>query len=270
VTDPSNRRVLAIMPHPDDMEILCAGTLLRLRAAGYEIHVATMTPGDMGSPTLPQQEIAAIRREEARRGAEAIGAASYTCLGFEDVEIVFDRASRHRVCGMLRQVDPAIVFTTPPDDYMYDHIVTSQLVRDATFNAPMRNYFTPGGEKPCSGVPWLYYTDTVEGIDMDGARARATCIVDVSDVMGQKAAALACHASQREWLRAHHGVDEYIEAMQRWCAARGAEAGFAFGEAFRQHRGHAYPSDDLLAGLLGARALAPAPQQGDGSHAQTP
>ncbi|HSV73074.1 MAG TPA: PIG-L deacetylase family protein [Chthonomonadales bacterium] len=263
MTDRSNRRVLALMPHPDDMEILCAGTLIRLREAGFEVHVATMTPGDMGSPTLPQQEIAAIRRAEARRGAEAIGAASYTCLSFEDVEIVFERAARHRVCGMLRQVDPAVVFTTPPDDYMFDHIVTSQLVRDATFNAPMRNYFTPGGEKPCSGVPWLYYTDPVEGIDMDGARARATCIVDVTAVMERKAAALACHASQREWLRAHHGVDEYVEAMRRWSEARGAEAGFVCGEAFRQHRGHAYPREDLLATTLGARPVSPAPRKGE-------
>ena len=68
-----NRRVLAAMPHPDDMEILCAGTLLRLRDLGWEIHVATMTPGDKGSATLPPGEIAAIRRMEAQRGAEAIG-----------------------------------------------------------------------------------------------------------------------------------------------------------------------------------------------------
>ncbi|MBV9469796.1 MAG: PIG-L family deacetylase, partial [Abitibacteriaceae bacterium] len=38
-----NQRILVLMPHPDDMEILCAGTLIRLRALGYEIHVATMT-----------------------------------------------------------------------------------------------------------------------------------------------------------------------------------------------------------------------------------
>ena len=58
---------------------------------------------------------------------------------------------------------------------------------------------------------------------------------------------LACHASQREWLRAHHGMDEYLEAVKRHDAARGSCSGVAYAEAFVQHRGHAYPHDDLLA-----------------------
>src|SRR5947199_8641659 len=90
------RRVLALMPHPDDMEILCAGTLIRLREAGCEIHVATMTPGDKGSAELDREAIAAIRREEARRGAETICAASYTLLAFADCEICVDNESRRR------------------------------------------------------------------------------------------------------------------------------------------------------------------------------
>ena len=56
-----------------------------------------------------------------------------------------------------------------------------------------------------------------------------------------KAAMLACHASQREWLAAHHGMDEYIEAMKRHGRHRGGQAGVAYAEAFVQHRGHAYP-----------------------------
>src|SRR5690348_6300178 len=76
------RRVLAMMPHPDDMEILCAGTLIRLRELGWEVHVATMTAGDKGSATLPPEEIARIRRVEAQRGAEVVGATSYRCLEF--------------------------------------------------------------------------------------------------------------------------------------------------------------------------------------------
>src|SRR5258708_1174932 len=70
---PENRRVLAVFPHPDDMEILCAGTLLRLCEQGYELHVATMTAGDKGSAERSRPEIAAIRREEARKGAATVG-----------------------------------------------------------------------------------------------------------------------------------------------------------------------------------------------------
>lgn len=253
MSERKNGPVLALMPHPDDMEILCAGTLLRLRKAGFRIHVMTMTAGDQGSPNRPRAEIAAIRRAEALRGAETIGA-SYECLGFDDVRITFDNPSRVTVAAALRRVDPFLVITTPPNDYMFDHIITSQLVRDACFNAPMPNYATPGGEPPTAGVPYLYYTDPIEGIDQFGERAPVTCTVDITAEMETKQAALACHESQRIWLQAQHGMDNYIATMQRWSARRGNEAGVPFAEAFRQHRGHPHPSDDVLMTIIaGAR-----------------
>jgi len=66
-------------------------------------------------------------------------------------------------------------------------------------------------------------------------------------LLDQKAQMLACHASQRAWLLAHHGIDEYVESMKRHMAMRGREIGTAAAEAFVQHRGHAYPKDDILA-----------------------
>jgi hypothetical protein len=62
---------------------------------------------------------------------------------------------------------------------------------------------------------------------------------------------LESHASQRDWLRAHHGVDEYIDSMKRLAAQRGRRIGKPFAEGFVQHRGHAYPRNDLLVELLG-------------------
>lgn len=76
--------------------------------------------------------------------------------------------------------------------------------------------------------------------------------MDISETMELKSRMLACHASQREWLRAQHGIDEYILTMKRWGEHRGRQIGKAFGEGFRQHRGHAYPQDDLLGKMLGA------------------
>ncbi len=252
-----SRRVLALMPHPDDCEILCGGTLLRLLDLGFEIHVATMTAGDMGSPTLGRAEIAAIRRVEAEAGAAALGAKSYTCLEFDDVEIAFDNPTRHRVAAVVRRVDPGLVFTTAPGDYMYDHIITSQLVRDAVFNSSLPNYATPGGEKPGSGVPYLYYADPIEGLDLFGNRAPVSCVVDVSAVIDRKVDALAKHASQREWLRAQHGMDDYINHMKEWAARRGKLIGATYAEGFCQHRGHPHPADDVLGELLGAAPFDP-------------
>jgi hypothetical protein len=63
---------------------------------------------------------------------------------------------------------------------------------------------------------------------------------------------LACHESQRAWLRKHHGVDNLVESMRDWSASRGRDAGVAYAEGFRQHLGHSYPQGNILAELLGA------------------
>ena len=249
---PDRLSVLAIMPHPDDIEILCAGTLIRLRDAGCEIHAATMTPGDKGSAVLSREQIAGIRREEARNAAGTLGAASYSCLEFEDLSIVFDNDSRRRVAGLMRRITPAIVITTPPIDYMFDHEITSQLVRDACFNASVRNYETLGGEPPSTHIPYLYYTDPVGGVDLYGAPSQIGRLVDISAVMDRKAEALSCHVSQRAWLQKQHGLDDYVDSMKRWGADRGALIGVEYAENLRQHLGHPHPTDDILAGLLGS------------------
>ena len=57
---------------------------------------------------------------------------------------------------------------------------------------------------------------------------------------------LACHESQREWLRRHHGMDQYLVAMKEQSEMTGKKIGVAYGEGFRQHLGHAYPQDNLL------------------------
>jgi LmbE family N-acetylglucosaminyl deacetylase len=247
-----NNRVLAVMPHPDDIEILCAGTLLRLRELNYEIHIATMTAGDKGSATLSRREIGDIRREEARRGAEVLGAASYRCLEFQDLEIVFDNPSRFKMAELLREVDPFMIFTTPPHDYMFDHEITSQLVRDACFNASVNNNETGGSAPVASMIPYLYYSDAVEGHDIFGEASRVSCVVDISRQIETKIESLKCHDSQRSWLLKQHGMDNYIESMKGWSAKRGEAIGVRYAEAFCQHLGHPHPQDDKLAELLKA------------------
>ena len=252
-----SHRVLALMPHPDDIEILCAGTLLRLREeAGCELHLVTMTAGDKGSATHTSAEIGAIRRAEAEAAARSLGAASYSCLDFHDLEIVFDNVARRRVTQVLREVDPFLVITTPPQDYMFDHEITSQLVRDACFNASVPLY---ADSTPATSVPYLYYSDAIEGHDLWGAPSRVSCIVDISSQIEAKSRALMCHDSQRSWLHKQHGMDNYIESMKSWSAQRGEQIGVNFAEAFGQHLGHPHPQDDILAQMLDAVPSPPSP-----------
>lgn len=249
--DPSSIRILAIHAHPDDVEIQCAGTLLRLRQLGCHITIATMTPGDLGSAELPPDDIAAVRRAEARRSADLLGA-DYLCLEFRDLSIEHNDDSRRRVTEAVRKARPHMVMTAPPVDYMSDHEITSRLVRDACFNASVPHYATRQWDPapPLSGIPHLYYVDAIEGVDWYGNPQTPGVIIDISATIETKLDMLACHASQREWLRRQHGLDEYLDGTRRWSAARGQQLGVAYGEGFRQHRGHPYPHDDLLAQLL--------------------
>ena len=82
------------------------------------------------------------RRAEARRAAEVL-ASEYLCLEFQDLSISIDTESRRRVTEAVRRLRPDIVLTAPPVDYMSDHEMTSRLVRDACFNAPIASGVGP-------------------------------------------------------------------------------------------------------------------------------
>lgn len=243
----NHRTALALMAHPDDAEILCAGTLIRLGLVGWNVHIATVANGDCGTMTESREAISARRAQEAAEAAGLIGA-TYHCLGESDIFVVYDKPTLHKCMDLFRRVAPQLVFTHSPLDYMMDHVVVSQLARAASFAYGAPNSSTlPLLEGSC--VPHLYYCDPVESIDPRGNRVEPTTWVDIGPQLEKKAEMLACHRSQRDWLRAHHGTDEYIDAMRRHAAMRGGEMGVVAAEAFVQHLGHAYPKKDILAEL---------------------
>jgi LmbE family N-acetylglucosaminyl deacetylase len=245
---PSGRKIaLACMAHPDDAEILCAGTLIRLADQGWDIHIATMTAGDCGTTTETPWAISARRVEEARQAAALIGG-HYRCLGESDGLVVYDKPTLRKAYDLFRDVGPSLVFTHAPKDYMMDHEVTSLVVRAASFAYAAPNISTHPLREG-SAVPYLYYCDPLEATDPLGAIVLPTTWVDITAQLDRKVKMLTCHASQRAWLLAYHGIDEYVESMKRQAAMRGGEVGTAAAEAFVQHRGHAYPKNDILAEL---------------------
>jgi LmbE family N-acetylglucosaminyl deacetylase len=244
--------VLSVLAHPDDAEFLCAGVLARLAGEhGWKVHIASMTPGDCGSMERPAEEIAAVRRAEGVRAAALIGA-TYHCVEERDLLLFYGERPLERVTRLLRAVRPRVVLTHSPADYMLDHEVTSTLVRAAAFAAPAPNFLPDKGHAPpLPRVPHLYYCDPIEGKDALGRPVDPGFRVNISGVIDRKAEMLAAHASQREWLLKHHGMDHYVGSMREWSARRGREAGVAFAEGFRQHLGHGYPQENLLGQLLG-------------------
>lgn len=243
--------ILSILAHPDDAEFLCAGTLIRLqREHGWEVHIASLTAGDCGSVEHPADEISRIRRGEATQAAERIGG-EYHCLNERDLLIFYNEQALEKVTRLVRRVRPAVILTHSPADYMLDHEMTSTLVRGAAFGAPIPNFKAERDlGPPLAGIPHLYYCDPIEGKDALGREVTPGFCIDISSVIDLKTDMLACHASQRDWLMKHHGMDEYTRAMRGWAAERGRQAGVAYAEGFRQHLGHSYPQDNLLEALL--------------------
>jgi len=237
---------LGIFSHPDDAEFMCTGTLSLLKKAGWEIHIATMSPGDKGSDEYTREELINIRKAEATKSVEWLGG-TYHCLEFEDVYIFYNKESIDKTTALIRKIRPTAVFTASPTDYMLDHEITSQIVQTACFACGMKNMEV--SEKPFETVPYLYYTDAMEGKDKFGNSVQPAIYVDISEEISIKEKMLACHESQRNWLLRHHKVDEYILAMKRFAGIRGKEINTQYAEGFRQHLGHGFPQDNILKDL---------------------
>jgi len=244
--------VLGIFSHPDDAEMVCAGTLSLFKKEGWEIHIATMAPGDKGTAEYNREEISRIRRAEAARAAEVIGAV-YHCLEMEDVYILYDRDSVNRTTALIRSLRPSVVFTASPNDYMVDHELTSMIVQTACFASGIKNMEVDA--VPYEPVPYLYYCDPMEGKDILGNAVIPSMYVDITDEIEVKEKMLARHESQRNWLLTHHKMDEYILAMKRFARYRGGETGTEYAEGFRQHLGHGFPQENVLKSILGGKCL---------------
>jgi N-acetylglucosamine malate deacetylase 1 len=217
-------RVLAVGAHPDDLELLCGGTLARLVAEGHELTMCHVCAGDRGSFVHSSEEVRAIRLAEARRAADIAGAGHAT-LGISDGEVDgSDPEQRRLVIDLIRRTRPQLVLTHAPGDYMRDHNEVSRLVVDASFTStlPLLETGTPAHDE----VAAVYHFDTVAGVGFS-----PTEYVDVTDHLETKLAMLAAHDSQLSWLRDHDGVD-ILERARIATAYRGFQSGVDYAEGF--------------------------------------
>jgi LmbE family N-acetylglucosaminyl deacetylase len=240
--------ILALTAHPDDAEIRAGGTLTLLAQRGWEIHIATCSSGDCGSAEMSPGAIAATRRKEAQAAAARLGG-KYHCLGGKDLQIYDDNEMRAAATAVIREVDPDCMIAHYPIDYMADHTAASAVVRTALFVASMANYVVGSSAAvppSTKGVVPLYYLSPVESSDFFGNYIVPQFCVDTSSVICEKAELLACHASQRDWLLRHHGIDHYVEQTKKWDAELGAKVGVAYAEGFFMHKGHGYPQTPII------------------------
>lgn len=262
--------IVAIHAHPDDIEFLAAGTLAGISRGGGRVVLASMTAGDCGAVSQDPNEISQIRVREAANSAAIVGA-RYYCLGFKDMAVFSDDASRRRITEFLRALRPTIVVTSSPEDYMADHEATAILVRDACFAAALPNYETrhQTPATPLPEIPALYFMDPLGGVDRNQVPVIPDFVVDIEETFDLKIAMLMEHKSQKEWLRVRHGIENYVSIMQKWTRERGALAGIRIGEGFRQYRGHPYPQDERFQDLVRKYIHIPLALRGAGEGVST-
>jgi LmbE family N-acetylglucosaminyl deacetylase len=248
------KRVLAFSCHPDDAEFMASGTLALLADRGHEIHMATVTGGEVGSVELDHQQIREKRLAEAATSAAVLGGRYHYAGGF-DLEVEYNSFHRKAVTRVIREVDPAIILTVPPVDYLPDHEETSKLVRNGAFIASVTSFDCGTVTKPMESIPYLYYWSGMGLRDNFGRPLAMHFGVDVSTKMEIKEKMLAAHASQREWLRHINKWDAYIENMKDETRRQGKLIGREYGECFLQHVGNGHPQDNILKEILGDLAV---------------
>lgn len=217
--------ILCVAAHPDDIEILCAGTLVRYAREGHKVTFAIFTSGNMGDTSIQPEELGRIREKEARDAAAIIGA-NVIWGGVMDEHVFPNEEQRRLMIDILREADPDVIFTHSPNDYHPDHRYVSQLVFDAYFQKGLP--FIPGQMKPACrfGHAQLYYMDNLGGIGFLPSE-----YVDISDVFDVKLQMLACHKSQVEAMKELAATDlaDMVAVQARF---RGLAAGCRYAEGF--------------------------------------
>ncbi len=208
-------RVLVFGAHPDDAEVHAGGLLVRLCRNGAQVRIVSVTDGRSGHHELPPNELALIRRAEAQRAGERIGA-EYVVWDFPDGSLEASLTVRSAIIGEMRSFGPDLVLTHRPNDYHPDHRAVGTAVQDASYMVTVPHV--------CPELPALRRDPVVAYMCDLFTRPnplRADVMLDVSEEFDLAVQMAACHESQFfQWLPYHDGtldqVPENGEARNSW------------------------------------------------------
>lgn len=219
--------VLAIGPHPDDIEYYSAGTLARYALGGHKVTMAVITNGGKGSMCHSEDEIGRIRKAETENSAKVIGA-DLIWLDEKDAGLFYSEELRNKFIDMLRCSKADVVICSSPTDYHPDHLTCSRLTKEAALLSTVPLIKTE--HEPLKENPYIFFNDHPGGVDFYPDE-----YVDITDTFETKKQMLLCHESQREWLESQYSM-QMTYSMEILARFRGMACKSLFAEGFINYK----------------------------------
>jgi N-acetylglucosamine malate deacetylase 1 len=212
--------LLAIGPHPDDIEIGIGGVVAKHASLGHVVGLCDLTAGEMGSNGTVEERLA-----EAEAAREVLGARWRVNLRLPDRALGRDAEQTRAIASLVRSARPRVVAIPYWSDRHPDHVAASQLLTEAVFSAGLRRYAADGEAWKAASVCYYFINDS----------APPSFVVDVSDHYDVKRRALACHATQfapaaADAVATRLTTSRFQQLIESRDAQFGALAGVAFAE----------------------------------------
>ena len=222
--------VLAIAAHRDDVELTCAGTLLRASDAGHRTGILDLTAGETGT-----RGSAELRAQEAERAAEVLGVSERRNAGLPDAHLQNTDQMLRVVVEHIRHFAPRVVILPYAVGRHPDHRRASELGRDACFLAGLAKYDAAGApHRPFKILYALSYREDP---------VKPTFVVDITPQFERKMAAIRCYASQFDGAKAAGEIFPTGQDLYSLVETQNAH----YGSLIRTRYGEPFFTDETMA-----------------------
>jgi len=216
---------VAFGAHPDDIELFCGGTLIKLGSQGRKIGVISLTQGELGTRGSPE-----IRSQEFQEGATLLKLSTHKMLDIPDGDVAVNWENKLKIIREIRTYQPAVVFAPYWKDRHPDHENTSNLVREAAFLSGLKKIETD--QQAHRPYKVIYYPCWFE--------FRPSFVVDITECHDQKIKAIQAYRSQFDHPdKSKFGDEEtlisrpeFLEKITTRDRYYGSSIGTTFGESF--------------------------------------
>jgi bacillithiol biosynthesis deacetylase BshB1 len=248
MTFPESLDILAVAPHPDDIEITFGGTLAKMVKTGYRVGMLDLTSGE---PT-PRGSLE-TRVAEAEAARKILGVPWRMNLDLPNRVLMDSPENRFALATVFRRCKPQIVLTTAgrTPAASPDHHQGHLLVEAARFYSQLTKWDEKFAGTSPYRVPYLVYGPFP--FDAEIRTWHSTFVVDISDTFEQKIESVRAYASQFEGER----FERVKHMLTGYAITHGGRVGYAYGELFALP--HPVGTNDMVTLVSGAKAATPAP-----------